>query len=95
VPGLRGEWSVYCTCGRTRWLLSLSSILAARLAFAGSNHRQFLLSPRAKHRLMDRGQCKHLLAVRLAEVLDKFVDKSLGLNWVAGLSTRFATVIPT
>lgn len=40
-------------------------------------------------------QCKHLLAVRLADVLDKFVDKSLGLNWVAGLSTRFATVMAT
>ena len=39
-------------------------------------------------------QCKHLLAVVLADKLDGFKEKNMGLTWLHGLSAKFGTVPP-
>ncbi|GAA5915127.1 hypothetical protein JCM8208_002635 [Rhodotorula glutinis] len=38
--------------------------------------------------------CKHLLACRIADRLDAWHDKRVGLKWVAGFATRFGAATP-
>ncbi|GAA5936309.1 hypothetical protein JCM3775_006460 [Rhodotorula graminis] len=38
--------------------------------------------------------CKHLLACRIADRLDAWHDKRVGLKWVAGFATRFGAAVP-
>ncbi|TNY18465.1 hypothetical protein DMC30DRAFT_52452 [Rhodotorula diobovata] len=38
--------------------------------------------------------CKHLLACRIADRLDAWTDKRVGLKWVAGFATRFGAAVP-
>lgn len=53
------------------------------------------LAPRLKandrvHRL----QCKHLLACRIADRIDAWEHKRVGLEWLAGLATKFGVAVP-
>lgn len=40
-------------------------------------------------------QCKHLLAVKIAQQVDGYIDKLQGLTWIAGLATNFAAAPQT
>ncbi|GAA5902114.1 hypothetical protein JCM5296_006607 [Sporobolomyces johnsonii] len=53
--------------------------------------------PAFSHRVMAKENqviCKHLLACRIADRLDAWKDKKVGLKWVAGLATKFGAALP-
>ncbi|BGP56087.1 hypothetical protein JCM8202_005237 [Rhodotorula sphaerocarpa] len=38
--------------------------------------------------------CKHLLACRIADRIDAWEQKRVGLEWLAGLATKFGVAVP-
>ncbi|SGZ27097.1 BQ5605_C025g10053 [Microbotryum silenes-dioicae] len=58
-------------------------------AYSVLKTQQNVLASQAPHILLG---CKHLLAVLICERLDTFVDKQVGLKWLAAWSSGFRTL---
>lgn len=82
------------------WLLPLPCVLVRRPRKGEPGHRMASLM-RSKRFCQRAGliairkiQCKHLLACRIADRINAWEHKRVGLEWLAGLATKFGAAVP-